>query len=185
MPSSATAVTVHINYENALKGRYAFVYGSEFKLYRGALGTTVHGIRNEDLGALTWSDRSFDFVLSLDVFEHVPDVAACFGEIFRCLKPGGRLLFTAPFRLSSSQTLVRASVGASGEIVHLVEPEYHGGNLADPGRGILCFRHFGWDVMQQLEGVGFCDAEVWLFWSRELGYLGGTQSVITAIKPER
>jgi len=165
-----------------LKGRYPAVSGSEFIPENGPFGSSRRGIRNEDLGALTWPNDHFDFILSFDVLEHVPDVNACFSEIFRCLRRGGRLLFTAPFRLDLQATLVRATADSSGNITHLLEPEYHGGNLSDSSKGTLCFRHFGWDTLRQLEGAGFSDAEVWLFWSRELGILGGTQLVIAARK---
>jgi hypothetical protein len=166
-----------------LRGRYSNISGSEYRLYPGPSGSSVRGIRNEDLGALTWPNASFNFVLSLDVLEHVPNIAACFAEIFRCLKPGGRLLFTAPFVLGYERTLTRATLDSQGGIVHREEPEYHGGNLADPGKGTLCFRHFGWDVTEELQKVGFLDGEVWLYWSKELGYLGDWQSVLTARKP--
>ncbi len=165
-----------------LKGRYPSVVGSEYLPENGPFGTSRRGIRNENLGSLTWPSSRFDFILSFDVLEHVPDVAACFSEIFRCLRPGGRLLFTAPFRLDLQETLVRATADGAGKITHLLEPEYHGGNLSDTSKGTLCFRHFGWDTLQQLESVGFSDAEAWLYWSRELGYLGGTQVVIAARK---
>ncbi len=165
-----------------LKGRYSAVSGSEFIPESGPFGSSWRGIRNEDLGALTWPDGRFDFILSFDVLEHVPDVNACFSEIFRCLRQGGRFLFTAPFRLDLQETLVRATADGSGNITHLLEPEYHGGNLSDSSKGTLCFRHFGWDTIRQLENAGFSDAEAWLFWSRELSYLGGTQIVITARK---
>jgi len=52
--------------------------------------------------------------------------------------------------------------------------------MSDASKGTLCFRYFGWDTIRQLQRAGFCDAEAWLFWSRELGYLGGTQIAIAA-----
>ena len=165
-----------------LKGRFPAVSGSEFIPKSGPFGTSPRGIRNEDLCALTWPGESFDFILSFDVLEHVADVNAAFSEICRCLRPGGKFLFTAPFRIDLKETLVRATVDSNGNITHCLEPEYHGGNLSDSSKGTLCLRHFGWDTIQQLEKAGFSDAEVWLFWSRELGYIGGTQIAIAAYK---
>jgi SAM-dependent methyltransferase len=167
-----------------LKGRYPAVLGSEFIPESGPFGSSPRGIRNEDLGALTWPNDCFDFILSFDVLEHVADVNTCFSEIFRCLRQGGRFLFTAQFRLDLQETVVRATADSSGNITHLMEPEYHGGNLSDSSKGTLCFRHFGWDTIRQLESAGFSDAEAWLFWSRELGYLGGTQIAIAACKKQ-
>lgn len=165
-----------------LKGRGYAVSGSEYIPNSTRVGTSWRGIRNEDLAALTWPNDLFDFLLSFDVLEHVPYVDACFSEILRCLKPGGDFLFTAPFRPGLRETLVRAIADRSGEVTHLMSPEYHGGNVTDPAKGTLCFRNFGWDTIQQLERAGFSDAEAWLFWSRELGYFGGTQIVVWAHK---
>jgi len=165
-----------------IKGRGYTVSGSEYIPDQGPLGSSPRGIRNEDLGALTWPKDTFDFVLSFDVLEHVPCVNACFSEIFRCLRSGGRLLFTAPFRPDLRETLVRAILLRDGNISHLIEPEYHGGNMADASKGTLCYRHFAWDTIPQLEKAGFSNAEVWLFWSRKLGYLGDTQIIVSAQK---
>jgi len=165
-----------------LKGRGYAISGSEYIPGSGPFGSSPRGIRNEDLGALTWPSEMFDFVLSFDVLEHVPSVDACFSEIFRCLRPQGKLLFTAPFSPNLSKTLIRAVMQSDGSISHLMEPEYHGGNMIDAAKGTLCFRYFAWDVLPQLKEIGFSDAEAWLFWSRKLGYLGGTQIVIVAQK---
>jgi SAM-dependent methyltransferase len=42
------------------------------------------------------ADGSIDCVVSADTIEHVPDVYAAAGEIFRVLKPGGRLVINTP-----------------------------------------------------------------------------------------
>jgi SAM-dependent methyltransferase len=165
-----------------MKGHYSSVSGSEYLPEEGAFGKKMRGIRNENLQALSWPDEQFDFVLSLDVLEHVAEATACFREIHRCLRPGGRLLFTAPTVLNQRETIVRATLRSNGEIVHFMEPEYHGGNRRDASKGTLCFRYFGWDVLPQLEELGFSNAEMWLYWSRDLGYMGGTQIALTAFK---
>lgn len=165
-----------------LKGRGYSVFGSEYMPDRGPFGRSIRGIRNEDLGALTWPNDCFDFVLSLDVLEHVPCVDACFSEIFRCLRRGGDLLFTAPSALDQRDTVVRAIASANGTVTHLMDPEYHGGNRSDPAAGTLCYRYFGWETIQDLKKAGFSDAAAWLFWSRELGYMGGSQIAFWAHK---
>jgi SAM-dependent methyltransferase len=45
---------------------------------------------------LPFADASFDTVLCTQVLEHVPDPAAVLHEIGRVLRPGGRLILTAP-----------------------------------------------------------------------------------------
>jgi SAM-dependent methyltransferase len=42
-------------------------------------------------------DASVDFILCAEVLEHVPDSQRFLSEAFRCLKPGGVILFTVPF----------------------------------------------------------------------------------------
>ena len=165
-----------------LAAQYEFLTGSEY------LGTTVpfgeehNGWRNEDMTRLTFDSRSFDLMISCDVLEHVSDDLAAFSECYRCLAPGGRLLFTAPCSLSSDHNIVRARLAADGSIEHLINPpEYHG-NPVDPENGALCFRYFGWEILQQLRSVGFVDAYAISAWSRSFGYLGGEQIVFVAIK---
>ena len=106
---------------------------------------SVGTIRNDgsicqDLTRLTYENNSFDLMISSDVLEHIPDVKAVFEESARVLKVGGIHLFTVPQR---AKTRPRAVV-ESGEIVHMLTPEYH----LDPlnPNGILAFWDFGSDL---------------------------------------
>lgn len=47
--------------------------------------------------ALPFAEESFDTLLSTEVLEHIPDPGRMLGEMYRTLKPGGRLLVTVPF----------------------------------------------------------------------------------------
>jgi O-antigen biosynthesis protein len=164
-----------------LKQRFPNLVGSEYLGDKTALGASWRGIRNEDATRLTFPDRSFDYVLSFDVFEHVPVYQRAFEEAHRCLTDGGTLLFTAPFDRDSESTIERARVSDSGEIEHLLPPEFHGDPI-NPEGGILCFQHFGWDVIDKLKAAGFADGRGLFLWSRRLGYLGGEQALFTATK---
>ena len=50
-----------------------------------------------DIAAILAPDASFDSVLCSEVLEHVPDPTCALDEFFRLLKPGGKLILTAPF----------------------------------------------------------------------------------------
>ncbi len=50
-----------------------------------------------DVHALPYNDESFDYVLAIEVFEHVRKPAQAAAEIHRVLKPGGKALVTIPF----------------------------------------------------------------------------------------
>ncbi|GAB3098551.1 glycosyltransferase [Lysobacter terrae] len=170
-----------------LKQHYPNTRGSEYLGDKVPPGQELNGLRNEDLMALTWESGSFDHVLSFDVLEHVPDPVAAFSECFRILRPGGTLLWAAPFAFDEhrhlvDRNIVRAHLDATGEIVHLMEPEYHG-NPVDPENGALCFQYFSKEVLEQLRQVGFENVELLFYWSRDLAYLGGEQLICMARKP--
>src|SRR5690606_12010607 len=101
-------------------------------------------------------------------------------ECCRSLKPGGRLVFSVPFIRNAERNVVRATLAADGEITHLLPPEYHGDPLSDAG--CLCFYHFGWEMLDELRAAGFAKACALVYWSRELGYLGGEQLLFVATK---
>ncbi len=64
------------------------------------------GIRNaafgvEDLTVPTHTDK-FDFILSVDVMEHIADDVQVFKNFYTAMKPGGRLLIHTPSNLGGS-----------------------------------------------------------------------------------
>ncbi|HJQ35762.1 MAG TPA: methyltransferase domain-containing protein [Thermoanaerobaculia bacterium] len=159
--------------------QYPSVTGSEYLGSNSPPGTVVDGVRHEDLQQLSFPDDSFDLIVSFEVLEHVPDAAAALSELARCLRPGGTLFLTAPFRDTAPENEVRAVLADDGAITHFLPPEIHG-NPIDPANGALCFRYFGWQLLDDLRAVGFAETEVWFYWSRRYGYLGDTNSVIVA-----
>ena len=142
-----------------------------------------NGIRNEDLTHLSFDNDAFDYIMSFDVFEHIPDYKRALAECYRCLKPGGILYFTVPFVKTSEKNIVRARLSGTGEVIHLLDPEYHGDPLSS--NGCLCFYHFGWEILDDLRELGFEDAKALIFWSLQLGYLGGHQIILLASKSPR
>jgi SAM-dependent methyltransferase len=115
------------------------------------------GVQCQDVQHLTYPDAGFDLCTSTEVFEHVPDDARGFAELFRVLAPGGRLVFTVP--LSDGDSTVERARLEDGDVVHLEEPAYHDDFIRGAGR-VLVYRDYGRDVTTRLEGAGFVDARI-------------------------
>jgi SAM-dependent methyltransferase len=154
--------------------------GSEYLGHDVAGGTEINGIRHEDALALSFQDASLDVIVSNDVLEHVPDIDAAVAEAARVLRPGGSFFFSIPFHSGSDTTVKRAEL-RGGEVVELLEPQYHGNPLSE--KGSLVFYDHGWDILDRLRGAGFADAALVGFWSALYGYLGGgLQTVFAATR---
>ena len=132
-----------------------------------APGAFKDGVRCEDVQRLTFADESFDLCTSTEVFEHVLDDHAGFAEVRRVLKPGGRFVFTVPF-CGLATTIERVAM-RDGELVHLLEPEYHGDPYAR-ARSALCMRNYGDDILARITVAGFSDARFVRPASKMMGY---------------
>ncbi|MFM8858256.1 MAG: class I SAM-dependent methyltransferase [Actinomycetota bacterium] len=163
-----------------LRGHYRYVQGSEYLYPTKPSGFRRYGINHEDVQALSLATASVDFLLTFDVLEHIPDPHAAIRSFARVLRPGGRLVMTVPFTLDKYETTVRAAMRGDGTIEHFLPIEIHG-NPLDPVNGSLCFRHFGWDTLDQLKEAGFDQVRVYVYRDAELGHLG-VQSLISAVK---
>lgn len=165
----------------SFKQLFSNTYGSEYLGNSVGYGkSNTNGIRNEDLTQLSFTSNQLDFILSFDVLEHIPNYKKALAECYRCLKSGGVFFFSVPFVQTSEKNIVRARLSKTGEIVHLLPPEYH----ADPinSDGCLCFYHFGWEILEDLKAAGFKSSQALLYQSNEFGYLGGEQLLLLARK---
>jgi SAM-dependent methyltransferase len=176
-----------------LRLQYPILVGSEYvpdpslrddaqQRLRSYLGDAHVALRHENACALTLANESVNVIGSFDVLEHIPDYRAALREFFRVLTPGGQLFLTAPFLPGSEYTLVRAKLteDSSAPIEHLLPPEYHG-NPTDPEGGVLCFYHFGWDLLSALRREGFRAVALLEAWGLETATFGN-QQVIVATK---
>lgn len=136
-------------------------------------------VNHQDLTELTFSNNKFDYTLSFDCLEHIPDYESALKEIYRTLKPSGTLLFSVPFNINSKKHLIRASI-KDGEVKHHCKPEYHGNPVSN--KGCLSFYTFGWEILEELKSIGFKDVYILLYWSEKYAYLGGEQILICAEK---
>jgi len=142
--------------------------------------SNTDGLRNENLTHLSFPDSVFDAVLSFDVIEHIPDYPRAFAECARVLKPGGKMLLSVPFDVSSQRNQIRARVHDDGRIEHILSPEYHGDPLN--AAGCLCFQHFGWEMLDEIKRAGFPSVSAIAYYSRDYGYIGGEQIQFLAEK---
>jgi SAM-dependent methyltransferase len=167
---------------SALKARQEALVGSEFFGDDKASGwISPDGTRHEDVTASSFADQSLDVVLSFDVLEHVPEPTHAFTDIARILAPGGGLMFSVPFLFWAHESRIRARRLKDGSIEHLLPPEYHS-DPVNSSAGILCFREFGWDVLDELKAAGFNDAYCVMYQSIDYGYAGGPQVMFVARK---
>ncbi|MGD1044804.1 MAG: methyltransferase domain-containing protein [Bacteroidota bacterium] len=90
---------------------FATIFGSDLKeeqvsdcnnLFH-SIGLTRCSFAVEDLTQIQHSDK-FDFILSVDVMEHIYDDIGVFHNFFRALKSGGTLLINTPSNLGGSDT---------------------------------------------------------------------------------
>ena len=114
-------------------------------------GLYVSDVRNEDLSALTYADRTFDLLLTSETLEHVPDLAKALGEIRRVLVPGGRHVFTVPLLSTVPKTFPRAEIGPDGTLRAVAPPIRHPGG--DVGYPVVT--EFGADFPEILRNAGF------------------------------
>lgn len=169
-----------------LKVLFPKIIGSEYiggNIESGKKVLSGHGfkrIRHEDLTKMSFNSDSFDLMITLDVFEHIPDFRKAFKESFRILSPNGNLVFTIPFFFDREKTIIRATIDNEGRINHLYPAEIHGNPVSK--NGSLCFQNFGWDILVELKQAGFSGAKASLYWGPWQGHVGNPFFVFSAQK---
>lgn len=170
-----------------LKKKYSNAIGSEYitassylNKLRFQLKLFPEKLYHQDLTNLSFDTKRFEFILSFDCLEHIPNYQDALSEVHRVLKKEGVLLISVPFNLNSKETLIRASVNADGATTFHVEPEYHGNPVSK--KGSLSFYSFGWELLDVLRETGFKEVNAIIYWSKKYAYLGGEQLLISAKK---
>lgn len=107
-----------------------------------------NGGTSENLESLSIATGSLDVFISQDVLEHVFNPAVSVEEVMRTLRPGGWYIFTTPRHHHLSESVQRARL-EDKEIVHILEPAYHGSPIGD-GRVLVTF-DWGRDLEALLE----------------------------------
>ena len=161
--------------------KFPHTIGSEYLGTDLPFGAQKDGIRNEDLTALTFVDNELDYIVVLDVFEHIPNFEKAFQECWRTLKPQGMLLFSVPFERNSEKNIVRAIRTPEGKTQFLSPPPPNIMEIQSKDN-VLRYQIFGWEILNQLREIGFKNAKSIFFWSKELGYLGEDQGPLCGSK---
>ena len=103
-------------------GEKAEIYGcdvgeNDFAALHGYAGLKLSQLNHPS--KLPYDDNTFDVVIGSGVLEHVPNDSESLKELYRILKPGGRLIITfLPNALSYTETLVSAMKGPAHKRVY-------------------------------------------------------------------
>ena len=155
--------------------------GSEYLSSNMKSGTVnQRGIRHEDINQSSFKSETLDQVICLDVLEHVPDSKSAIQDIYRVLDKNGTVVATFPFERQSVETNERAIKNSDGTITYFSPPEYHGNPIMS--EEILCYRHFGWDVIEEFRSAGFKTVKLGFGWSEKFANLGPEQIALVATK---
>ncbi|MCG6204121.1 class I SAM-dependent methyltransferase [Rhodopseudomonas sp. HC1] len=98
----------------------------------------------QNLERQTFDDKSFDLVVTQDVFEHIMDPFKAIAEIARTLRDGGATIMSVPVVRRFNLSRRRARRSEDGSIEHILPPEYHGNPI--DGQGALVTIDWGYDI---------------------------------------
>ena len=147
------------------------IQGSEYLRSGFKSGRLYNGFRHEKLHDLSFGDHEFEIIVSLDALQYVFDYRRALAEFYRCLKPGGSILMTVPFDLNQERHLVRSSIDKQGVVKHHETPLYYSNHIHKE-QELLCYHHFGWELLDRMREVGFSAVNVHFGWDLHKGILG-------------
>jgi SAM-dependent methyltransferase len=141
---------------NTIEGLHAFLTRLPNLAFSDFDASPSAPARSEDLTRLSYSDATFDLLLTSETLEHVPDLDTALREVRRVLVPGGRQVFTVPVLPGVERTYARTVVRPDGSLDHRApEIRHPGGDVGYP-----VFTEFGADLPDVLRAHGF-EVEVW------------------------
>ena len=142
-------------------------------------GAFKNGFRCENLEALTFTNASFDLVITQDVMEHVMNPSQAFSEIARTLKPGGAHVFTVPWYAPKPTFIRAAEVG--GNVEYFAEKDYHGNPIDDDG--VLVVTEWGIELPEFILKHSGLVTTVFVTHDRHMGLAGEFIEVFVSRKP--
>lgn len=107
-------------------------------------GCYKNGVLCVDLCNIPFRNKSLDFIISEDIFEHISDYEKAFVEIYRVLKDNGKHIFTVPLH---ENKLTISRLNNENKVYH--------GDPIRPNEGCIVCTDFGKDIGNILEKFGF------------------------------
>ena len=126
----------------------------------------------QNLQEMSFPDNSFDMFITQDVFEHINEPEKAIREIYRCLKPGGKHLFTVPL-YPFIETRPRIKL-EEGKVVPIMKEEYHGNPISE--KGSLVTYDWGGDIGKIIDSVAGFRTEVIEFPDSKENHQGGLEA---------
>lgn len=108
--------------EKKLVKKPSFLVGLDYDYLSLTKHMTVQNRIRGDIACLPFKSESFDIVSSNMVFEHLQEPQKQLEEIYRILKPGGRLLFHTPNAKGYATILARITPGLlTSKILYILQ----------------------------------------------------------------
>jgi SAM-dependent methyltransferase len=137
-----------------------------------------------DAGRAPFATGSFDALLANEMLEHVPDDAAALGEMWRLLRPGGRLVLLSPNRLHPFETHGVFARGSGRRLSHALP-----GVPWIPlplGRRFLRYwarNYWPWELRRRVADAGFRTLRSGYLWQTFENISGRQPGWVGALRP--
>ena len=108
--SKTKLLDIGCGHSNLLKDIYKktpHTYGIDPDKHAVKRNNLIKDVRQEYVEKMSFKDNFFDIVVCAWVLEHLPDPKKAFKEIYRVLKPGGRVIFITPNTLNYNVWIIR------------------------------------------------------------------------------
>jgi SAM-dependent methyltransferase len=141
-------------------------------------------IREGDIERAPFESQSFDVLLANEMLEHVPDDAAALREMWRLLRPGGRLVLLSPNRLHPFETHGVFALASGRRISHAVP-----GVPWIPlplGRRVLRYwarNYWPWELRRLVREAGFRTLRTGYLWQTFENISGRQPGFVAALRP--
>lgn len=115
----------------------------------------LNQIQHQDICNLSFKSETFDIVIANEVFEHVYNLRMAIDEVYRVLRPNGRLFGTFPMAFGQKESIVRAHRDELTGVAQVIGiPERHGDPIR-PNEGSLVYQIPGWEILDMAKQAGF------------------------------